>query len=55
MQVRKQRLELDMQQQIGSKLGKEWGEAVYCHYAHLIYMKLNHINLIGIIYNMHFY
>ena len=39
MQVKKQQLELDMEQQIGSKLEKEWDEAVYCHPAHLIYMK----------------
>ena len=31
MQVRKQQLELDMEQQTGSKLGKEYDKAVYCH------------------------
>ena len=31
MQVRKQQLELDMEQQTGSKLGKEFVKAVYCH------------------------
>ena len=31
MQVRKQQLELDMEQQIGSKLGKEYIKAVYCY------------------------
>ena len=31
MQVRKQQLELDMEQQTGSKLGKEYIKAVYCH------------------------
>ena len=30
MQVRKQQLELDMEQQTGSKLGKEYFQAVYC-------------------------
>ena len=35
MQVRKQQLELDMEQQIGSKLGKEYVKAVYCHPAYL--------------------
>ena len=38
MQVRKQQLELDMEQQTGSKLGKEYVKAVYCHPAHLTYM-----------------
>ena len=38
MQVRKQQLELDMEQQTGSKLGKEYIKAVYCHPAHLAYM-----------------
>ena len=31
MQVKKQQLELDMEQQIGSKSGKEYIKAVYCH------------------------
>ena len=35
MQVRKQQLELDMKQQTGSKLGKEYVKAVYCHPAYL--------------------
>ena len=35
MQVKKQRLELDMEQQTGSKLGKEYVKAVYCHHAYL--------------------
>ena len=39
MQVRKQQSELDMEQQIGSKLGKEYVKAVYCHPAHLTYMQ----------------
>ena len=39
MQVRKQHLELDMEQQIGSKLGKEYFKAVYCHPAYLTYMQ----------------
>ena len=39
MQVRKQQLELDMEQQIGSKLGKEYIKAVYCHPAYLTYMQ----------------
>ena len=37
--VRKQELELDMEQQTGSKSGKEYVKAVYCHPAYLIYMQ----------------
>ena len=37
MQVKKQQLELDMEKQIGSKLGKEYVKAVYCHPAYLTY------------------
>ena len=39
MQLRKQELELDMEQQIGSKLGKEYVMAVYCHLAYLTDMQ----------------
>ena len=39
MQVRKQQLEPDMKQQTGSKLGKEYVKAVYCHPAYLTYMQ----------------
>ena len=39
MQVRKQQLELDMAQQTGSKSGKEYVEAVYCHPAYLTSMQ----------------
>ena len=39
MQVRKQQLELDMEQQTGSKLGKEYVKAIYCHPAYLTYMQ----------------
>ena len=39
MQVKKQQLELDMEQQAGSKLGKEYIKAVYCHPAYLTYMQ----------------
>ena len=35
MQDKKQQLELDMEQWIGSKLGKEYVMAVYCYSAHL--------------------
>ena len=39
MQVKKQQLELDMGQQTGSKLGKEYVKAVYCHPAYLTYIQ----------------
>ena len=39
MQVRKQQLELNMEQGTGSKLGKEYDKAVYCHPAYLTYMQ----------------
>ena len=39
MQVKKQQLELDMEQQTGSKLGKEYVKAVYCHPGILTYMQ----------------
>jgi len=39
MCVKKQQLELDMEQLTGSKLGKEYDKAVYCHPAYLTYMQ----------------
>ena len=39
MQVRKQQLELDMEKQTGSKLGKEYVKSVLCHSAYLTYMQ----------------
>ena len=39
MQVKKQQLELNMEQQTGSKLGKEYVKAAYCHPAYLTYMQ----------------
>ena len=52
MQVRKQQLELDMEQwnmeqQFGSKLGKEFVKAVYCHIAYLTYMKFTSCETLG--------
>ena len=38
MQDKKQQLEWDMEQQTGSKLGKEYIKVVYCHPAYLTYM-----------------
>ena len=39
MQIKKQQLELDMEQWTGSKLGKEYVKAVHCHCAYLTYMQ----------------
>ena len=39
MQVRKQQLELDMEQQTGSKQEKEYVKAVYCHPTYLTFMQ----------------
>ena len=39
MQVKKQQLELDIEQQTGSKEGTEYIKAVYCHPAYLTYMQ----------------
>ena len=39
MQDKKKQLELDMEQQTGSKSGKEYAKAVYCHPAYLIYIQ----------------
>ena len=39
MQVKKQQLELDMEQQTGSKSEKEYVKAAYCHSAYLTYMQ----------------
>ena len=39
MQVKKQQLELDIEQQIGYRSGKEYVKAVYCHPAYLTYMQ----------------
>ena len=47
MQVRKQHLELDMEQQTGSKLGKEHIKAIYCHPAYLTYMQSTSYEMSG--------
>ena len=39
MQVKKQQLELDVEQQTGSKFGKEYVKTIYCHPAYLTYMQ----------------
>ena len=38
MQIKKQQLELDMEQQTGSRSGKEYIKAVYCQPAYLTHM-----------------
>ena len=47
MQVRKQQLELDMEQQTSSKSGKEYVKAVYCHPAYLTYMQSTSWEMVG--------
>ena len=47
MQVRKQQLELDMEQQTGFKLGKEYVKAVWCHPACLPYMQCTSWGMLG--------
>ena len=47
MQVRKQQLELDMEQQTGSKSGKEYIKVVYCHPAYLTYMQSTSCKILG--------
>ena len=47
MQVKKQQLELDMEQQTGSKLGMEYVKAVYCHTAYLTYMQRTSWEMLG--------
>ena len=47
MQVKKQKLEPDMEQQTGSKLGKEYIKAIYCHPAYLTYMKNTSWKMLG--------
>ena len=47
MQVKKQQLKLDMEQQTGSKLGTEYVKAVYCHPAYLTYMQSTPCKMLG--------
>ena len=47
MHVRKKQLELDMEQQTGSKEGKEYVKAVYCHPAYLTYMQITSWETLG--------
>ena len=47
MQVRKQQLELDMEQLTGSKLGKEGVKAIHCHPAYLTYIQGTSCRMLG--------
>ena len=47
MQVKKQQLELNMEQQTGSKLGTEYVKAVYCHLVYLTYMQSTSCEMLG--------
>ena len=47
MLVKKQQLELDMEQRIGSKLGKEYVKAVYCHPTYLTSMQSTSCDMPG--------
>ena len=47
MQVRKQQLELDMEQLAGSKLGNEYLKVVYCHPAYLTSMQNTSCEMLG--------
>ena len=47
MQVKKQQLELDMEQLTGSKLGKEYNKAKYCHPAYSNYLQSTSCEMLG--------
>ena len=47
MQVRKQQLELDMEQQTDTKLGKEYVKAVYCHPTYLTFIQCTSCEMLG--------
>ena len=47
MQVKKQQLEPEVEQLTGSKLGKEYDKAVYCHSAYLTYMQSTSCEMLG--------
>ena len=47
MLVKKQQLELDMEQQTGSKSGKKYVKAVYCHAVYLTYMQSTSLEMLG--------
>ena len=47
MQVKKQQLEMDMEQHIGSKMGKNYVKVEYCHPAYLTYMQSTSCEMLG--------
>ena len=47
MQVKKQQLEPDMEQQTSSKLGKEFNKVVYCHTVYLTFMQSTSCKVLG--------
>ena len=47
MQVKKQQLKLDMEQQTGSKSEKEYVKGIYCHPAYLTYMQSTSCKMLG--------
>ena len=47
MQAKKQQLELDMEQWTGSKSGKEYNKAVYCHPTYLTFMECTSCKILG--------
>ena len=47
MQIKKQQLKLDMEQQTGSKLGMEYIKAIDCHPAYLTYMQSKSCKMLG--------
>ena len=47
MQVKKKQLELDREQETGSKWGKEYVKAVYCHPAYLTSMQSTSCEMLG--------
>ena len=47
MQAKKQQLKVDMEQQTGSKLGKEKVKSVYCHSAYLTHMQSTSCEMLG--------
>ena len=48
MQVKKQQLEPGMEQQTGSKMGKEYLKAVYCHPTYLTYVQSTSCEMLGL-------